>query len=57
MKIKVAIANASGSELASEIIVAPDGLNADDHSHLIEDVIVAWTLSIGDTITIREVAP
>ncbi len=46
---------ASSGELDSEIIDAPELENADDASEQIQDVIEKWTLSVGDTITIREV--
>ena len=55
MKIKVTLDN-GGGELASEIIENPRATASDDMSSQIMDVIEGWTLSVGDTITIKEVA-
>lgn len=54
MKIKVALDN-GGGELDSKIIDMPEATEADDCSDQIIEVIGSWTLSAGDTITIREV--
>lgn len=52
MKLKVSLNN-SGGELDSETIENRDATDADDMSDQIQDVIGNWTLSEGDTITIR----
>lgn len=54
MKIKVTLENAPNCELASEVIENPKATDADDMSEQIQDIIGGWTLSAGDTITIRE---
>ncbi len=54
MKIRVTLDGGAG-ELDSKEIENPKAVNADDMSDQIIDVISAWTLSAGDTITIREV--
>lgn len=54
MKIKIALDNGAG-ELDSTILEHPEAHETDDLSDQIQDVISDWTLSVGDTITIREV--
>lgn len=54
MKIKVTLEN-GGGELASEVIENPRATEPDDLSDAISDLINTWTLSVGDTITIREI--
>jgi hypothetical protein len=54
MKIKVTLDGGAG-ELDSKVLENPKAKNADDMSDQIIDVIGGWTLSAGDTITIREV--
>lgn len=55
MKIKVTLDGGAG-ELDHAILEASgDDFAADDFSEQIIDAIRTWTLSVGDTITIREV--
>jgi hypothetical protein len=53
VKIKVTLTGAGG-ELDSQIIENRNAVEADDMSEDIIDLIGSWTLSVGDTITIRE---
>lgn len=53
MRIKITLDGGAG-ELDSAIIENPKATETDDMSDQIMDAIGAWTLSVGDTITIRE---
>jgi hypothetical protein len=55
MKIKITLDGGAG-ELDSKVLENPKAVDADDMSEQIIDAIGAWTLSVGDTITIREAA-
>lgn len=53
MRVKITLDGGAG-ELDSKIIENPKAKDADDMSEQIIEVISDWTLSVGDTITIRE---
>lgn len=54
MDIKIALDN-GGGELDSQVVEVRHGADEDAIARAIQDVISAWTLSVGDTITIREI--